>query len=86
MCLFQTGTYAHLDHEAGTNFTITITTKDSGTPSMQLDKTFTVVVQDVNEAPIKVNLLHHSVSWNLSTKSNTYLYKIKAAYRLAVAI
>jgi hypothetical protein len=54
-----------LDYEQAEFYDITIRCSDSGKPLLYIDRTFTIRVRDVNEAPIDVSLIRPEVGENL---------------------
>ena len=59
-----TASNANLNYESTSQLSIVIRSTDSGTPPLHLDKSFTVKITDVNEAPTLVWLASSTVNEN----------------------
>ena len=57
-------TVALFDYESQSSYTICIRTTDDGSPALSLDRPFTIIVTDVNEAPAGISLSPSSIDEN----------------------
>ena len=53
-----------LDHEAKSSWNITIQSRDNGKPSMDVNRSFVISVQDINEAPSNIFLSPNNMAEN----------------------
>ena len=56
---------SNIDYEEMKNLTLTVRCYDDGSPSLSIDKTFTIVVLDQNEVPTGLNMTGGQVDENL---------------------
>jgi hypothetical protein len=53
-----------IDFESTPSLSIRVQTKDNGTPNLSFEKSFTITVNDINEAPTNITLSANSVAEN----------------------
>ena len=66
LLIFQTSQSANLDFETSGSPSITVLVEDNGSPKLSYQKTFTVEIEDVNEAPTQITLSNTQVGLYIS--------------------
>ncbi|KAL3873180.1 hypothetical protein ACJMK2_036328 [Sinanodonta woodiana] len=67
---------AYINYETTRKFNIILTVTDDGVPSLSLNKSLTVVIQDVNESPESIRLINNQVPENSGEDTVVGIFEI----------